>query len=103
VCYVSLIGLLQDRPVQQFGANQDDLYIVGGTPWGLVNYMLTELSSHGTATFSKKKQMKYKKNLRIGPDQRFRLLLPDDPMVTQFLLTHQSFVSSVEVLRMLEE
>ena len=55
---VSLIGLLQDRPVQQFGANQDDLYIVGGTPWGLVNYMLTELSSHGTATFSKNNEKK---------------------------------------------
>jgi hypothetical protein len=38
----------QDTPVQQFGTNKDDLYIVGGTPWGLVNYMLTELSSFGT-------------------------------------------------------
>jgi hypothetical protein len=46
---VTLMSLwAQDTPVQQFGTNKDDLYIVGGTPWGLVNYMLTELSSFGT-------------------------------------------------------
>lgn len=37
----------EDVPMEQYGANENDLYVVGGTVWGLVNYMLTEIISPG--------------------------------------------------------
>lgn len=81
--------------MEQYGASEDDLYLVGGTAWGLVNYMLTELTSLGTDP---------PLHLSLFTGRLIAVLhYAADPMVSQFLLTHQSFMSSSTVLHMLEE
>ncbi len=70
--------------------------VVGGTPWGLLNYILTESKGMSFTGICQ--------SIFIYRDSnKFPFCFADEKIISRFLLTHQCFTDSAEVLAVLKD